>query len=100
MAKLRPLTWKVTFPERIHRTPMKLPRRSEDWQEPDAEISRQLGQMASVLVDSLVGVGAHLTGIGQVKGAPRLKPLLEQVAHEASAQPEFGHLVEPGLRHV
>ena len=50
--------------------------------------------------DALIGVGAHLAGIDEVKGAPRLKPLVEQVAHEPFAQLDLGHLVEPGLRHV
>jgi hypothetical protein len=51
-------------------------------------------------VDALVRVDAHLAGIEQAKGASRLEPLIEQVAHESLAQLDLGLLVEPGLHHV
>ena len=54
-------------------------------QEPDAKIGRQLGQVAGVLVDALVRVGADLAGIDQAKGASRFEPFIEQVAHESFA---------------
>ena len=36
-------------------------------------------------MDALVGVGAHLAGIAEAKGAPRLEPLVEQVTHDPFA---------------
>ncbi len=69
-------------------------------EKPDAKVGRELGQMAGVLVDALVGVAAHLPSIGQMKGALRFEPLVEKVEHQAFAKSDFGHLVEPGLRHV
>ena len=54
----------------------------------------------SEALDALVGVSAHLAGINQVKGALRLKPLVEQVTHKPFAQLDFGRLDEPSLRHV
>jgi hypothetical protein len=56
--------------------------------------------MAGVLVDALVRVGADLAGTDQTKGAPGFKPLVQQIAHKAFAQPDLGRLVEPGLSHV
>ena len=42
------------------------------------------------------GVSAYLAGIDEVKGAPRLEPLIKQVTDDPFAQLDFGHLVGAG----
>ncbi len=46
------------------------------------------------------GLAPISPALTEVKGAPRLEPLVEQVAHEPFAQLDLGRLVEPSLRHV
>ena len=78
----------------------KAPEQKRSLKKANAEVGRQFGQMASVLVDALVGIAAHLARIGQVKSAARFEPLVEKVEHQPFAQTDFRHLVEPGLSHV
>ena len=69
-------------------------------QETNAEIGREFGQMTGILVDTLVRVSAHRSGIGEVKCAPGFEPLVEQVLHQGFAQLDLGRLVQPRLRYV
>ena len=66
----------------------------------DAEIGRKLGEVAGILVHALVGIDADRPGIGEAEGAPRSQPLSDEIAHEAFAQLQLGHLAEPPLRDV
>jgi hypothetical protein len=59
----------------------KTPQEKRRLQKSDAKVSCQLGQVAGVLVDALIRISAHLTGIDQVKGTHVLKPLVEQVTN-------------------
>ena len=68
-------------------------------QQADREDRRQLGQVLRVLVDALVGIDADLAGEAQQVGAPGREPLVEQVVGQPFAQPDLGHLLQPGLRH-
>ncbi len=58
-------------------------------QEPDAEIGRQLGQMARVLVHTLVGVVADGTGVGEPEGPAGLQPVPDEIVGEPGAQLQF-----------
>ncbi len=56
--------------------------------------------MPGILMDALVRVSADLSCISETKSPPRLKPLVEQVAHQSLAKLDLYRLVEPRLRHV
>src|SRR5262245_2200003 len=55
--------------------PDEAPEKKRRLQEPNPEIGRQLGQMASILVHSLVRVGTHFACIAKAKSALGPEPL-------------------------
>src|ERR1700689_5588113 len=56
--------------------------------------------MLSVGLEALVWVWAKGAGIRKAERALRLKPLVQEIVHQALAQDDFGALIEPHLRHV
>ncbi len=83
-----------------HSTPTKLAKQYARLQQPDAKIGRQVDQMARILVNPLVGIGADRPGAGETESAPWLHPFAEQVHRQALSQLQPDHLVEKGLHHV
>ena len=69
-------------------------------QQPDAEIGRQLGQVARILVHALVGVVADGTGVGEPERAAGLQPVPDEIVGEPGAQLQFQRLAEPALPDV
>ena len=63
----------------------------------DAEVGREVGEVAGVLLHPLVGVDADLAGVGEQAGAPGCEPLVEQVAGEPGPQAVADRLLQPGL---
>ena len=54
-------------------------------QQPDREARRQIGQLARVFLDTLVGIDAELTGEPEPVGAPARQPVIEQVPRQPFA---------------
>jgi hypothetical protein len=69
-------------------------------QQADTEIGGQLGQMACVLVHTLIGIHAHRAGGREPEGAARLQPVLNQITRQALTEPELQCFAEPPLSHV
>jgi hypothetical protein len=55
--------------------------------------------MLRVLVDALVGIDPDLAGEAQHVGPLGREPLVEQLVRQPFAQPDLGHLLQPGLGH-
>ena len=51
----------------------------------NAEIGRELHQVTSILMDSLVWIFADFTGAGKAKRAPGHEPLIEEIMREPVA---------------
>ena len=69
-------------------------------QQTDAEIGREIREVARILMDALVGIDADLSSLRQEEHAPRREPFGEEVARERLAHLHPQHLVEPGLSDV
>jgi hypothetical protein len=69
-------------------------------QQADAEVGRQLAQVARVLMHALIRIGADRPGIGEPECALRLHPMADQVANQALAQLELERLAQPALRYI
>ncbi len=68
--------------------------------QPDAEIGRELREVARVFMNALVGVDADLSGLRQEEDASRRQPFGDEIAREGRAHLHAQHLVEPCLGDV
>jgi hypothetical protein len=66
-------------------------------QQADRKRGREVRQVLRVLLDTLVGIDPDLAGEAQHVGALGREPLVEQVVGQPLAQPNVGHLPQPGL---
>ena len=66
----------------------------------DAEIGRELGQVAGVFMQALVRIHPDGARIGEPEGTAGLEPLTDKVEHQSFAQLEFRHLVQEGLENI
>ena len=63
----------------------------------DREAGRELGELAGIFFDTLVGIDAELAGEPEPVGAARHQPAVEQMVRQPFAQPHLEHLLHPGL---
>src|SRR6266481_5182512 len=66
----------------------------------DAEIGRQLAELARVFMDALVRVDAHGSRIGKPKRAARQHPVAKEAEYEPLTQLELQGFDQPSLRHI
>lgn len=69
-------------------------------QQPDPEIGGELGQVARILVHTLIGIDPDRARIREPEGASGREPVLHQVVHQAVPELELQGFAEPALRHV
>ena len=69
-------------------------------QEPQRQIARELREVAGILVHALVRIDPDRARAFQLEGAPRLHPILHQVADQAFAQSQLQHFLDPTLTHI
>src|SRR5581483_6600259 len=56
--------------------------------------------MACVLMHALIRIDADRAGAGELEGAPRDEPVVDQILREALAQSHFQRFAQPSLRDV
>lgn len=69
-------------------------------QQAENQSCRAFGEVAGILVQALVRIDSDQAAGGEPQRPLALQPLVDQIARQAFAHIERGHLVQPGLQHV